>query len=801
MANITPQPDSPDEWKQYATSDAVTQIPLTKDEKNSDDITTIRRDIYMDASEALKTPKTFLYTYSDVLAFTKKETIIEAPDGGMVTIMTRVISATAPTHLKLVTDKGCIVRIYATIIDQPLKVSVNGSEPILLEIGTGTEYVGVVLTVLPDKINQNYQKSYPKNQDDDFEAQLSAQLRIALVLFWRNTSIAISICAYVAAATTNPPLYNELNTQAAALGQQLAAQTITGPDMNYAPVLVIDDYKSTMNDILKALSEFETQYNRFQDKKESLDNQKQAWNAMMNKAINDKSLRISARNLARSKHTSAKEAVSRCSQLFESDIKELEAAKRKFREGLEAWERKQLFKAVFMLFTALYGEPHAILTSGDITGITDIVNAVTAVENARKNPDDEGMYLKSESLGNLGDCMQSIEKLYFAMDSVVQAVKDQESNPDVDIPTIGDISGTSAGDANAAEIMTLAAWDIWAPNSNDQMTFGLNESIGGAREYQLALQKHSINGKQLAQAQAETIKAGQEYVYAQMEVIIADKDIKALQDLLAQYCGQEAIYAQAEVKFYNRFMAMRTSLVMEMQNVIWAYKYWALEDSQIVLDSLKTTAAYSSDLVLIDLEIEAVNTRYVNGFQKFKRSISSNQLPSDYGSAMIEGLKGEDHRASFTFAPSTDKSDYQGFAGIFSDGNHFRVNGLETIMTGVIPKPDSIKDGVTTISIQISTSGVYADIQNNKAFNFTSPPKSIRFEYDLTASGDQGETHIPGTFSTEHHAEPTPFTQWTITVRNPEKFDWGGLTEVKLFWTGNAEFTARQRASFEARLA
>lgn len=168
---------------------------------------------------------------------------------------------------------------------------------------------------------------------------------------------------------------------------------------------------------------------------------------------------------------------------------------------------------------------------------------------------------------------------------------------------------------------------------------------------------------------------------------------------------------------------------------------------------------------------------------------------------MIEGLKGEGHRASFTFAPSIDESDYPSFAGIFTSGNHFRVSGLEPILSGVLPKPEAIQDGVVTMSIQISTSGVYADIRNGKVYNFTSQPKSIRFEYDLTASGDQGETHIPGIFPTEHHAEPTPFTQWTITVRNPEMFEWDGLTEVKLNWFGHAEFTARHRARFESRLA
>lgn len=38
MANIIAQPNSPNEWQQYATSDTVAQVPQTKDEKDTDDV-------------------------------------------------------------------------------------------------------------------------------------------------------------------------------------------------------------------------------------------------------------------------------------------------------------------------------------------------------------------------------------------------------------------------------------------------------------------------------------------------------------------------------------------------------------------------------------------------------------------------------------------------------------------------------------------------------------------------------------------------------------------------------------------
>lgn len=168
------------------------------------------------------------------------------------------------------------------------------------------------------------------------------------------------------------------------------------------------------------------------------------------------------------------------------------------------------------------------------------------------------------------------------------------------------------------------------------------------------------------------------------------------------------------------------------------------------------------------------------------------QLPSNYGPLMIQGLQGESHSASFTLAPSTDPNNKQNFATVFIDGAHFRLDGLETELLGAVPRPEAIEDGVVQVDIQISTSGFYADIQDEKVFNFTSLPRSTRFSYDITASGERGETHVHATFPTEEHAQPTPFTQWTIKLLHPEKLDLSGLSGVLLHWTGQARFNCQK---------
>ena len=164
--------------------------------------------------------------------------------------------------------------------------------------------------------------------------------------------------------------------------------------------------------------------------------------------------------------------------------------------------------------------------------------------------------------------------------------------------------------------MALAAWDKWVLESDQQMEFAVGEDIGGASEYRTVLRKHAVNGKQLAQAQTEAIKAGQEYVQAEMDVIVSKQDIDELRNLQNQYENLADYYAQSEAKFFDRFLAMRTGVAIEMRNMVWAYKYWTLEDSRVVLDSQKSTADFRADLVLLDAELEAISGKYATDFQR-----------------------------------------------------------------------------------------------------------------------------------------------------------------------------------------
>ncbi|KAJ5943522.1 hypothetical protein N7516_003690 [Penicillium verrucosum] len=157
-------------------------------------------------------------------------------------------------------------------------------------------------------------------------------------------------------------------------------------------------------------------------------------------------------------------------------------------------------------------------------------------------------------------------------------------------------------------------------------------------------------------------------------------------------------------------------------------------------------------------------------------------MPLNLGPLLLEGLAGEKHVGSFTLTPDQD------LAGQFFGGSHYRLNGLDPTLKGALPKSEFVADGIVVLHLEISTSGIYNDIQQGKVFHFSSAPQLRRCSYEVNEAGERGVTRDHPIFDSTDHAEPTPFTQWKIKVLNPEEFDLSGLTGVDLDWKGHVRF-------------
>ena len=121
-----------------------------------------------------------------------------------------------------------------------------------------------------------------------------------------------------------------------------------------------------------------------------------------------------------------------------------------------------------------------------------------------------------------------------------------------------------------------------------------------------------------------------------------------------------------------------------------------------------------------------------------------------------------------------------------------------------------------TISILISTSGSYRDRLNGTNYQFTAKPLQRGFEYHLGPAtggkpnpswtfedGDLGYIEMDGSVAAEvsyAYFEPTPFTEWTITIRPADNpgLNLSKVSKITMQFQGSAIYTSNASVSAAA---
>lgn len=131
---------------------------------------------------------------------------------------------------------------------------------------------------------------------------------------------------------------------------------MTGPDIRYAPVLKIKSFLDTLTRALDAVEAFEKQYDRFQDKKESVETHLAAWSSMLERIKNEKSMRENFRESALGKYNDARSIVKKCADMFGDDQKEIRLKQVDFQKGIKPWKAQKQLEAAFKTITGVFSE-------------------------------------------------------------------------------------------------------------------------------------------------------------------------------------------------------------------------------------------------------------------------------------------------------------------------------------------------------------------------------------------------------------------------------------------------------------
>lgn len=95
------------------------------------------------------------------------------------------------------------------------------------------------------------------------------------------------------------------------------------------------------------------------------------------------------------------------------------------------------------------------------------------------------------------------------------------------------------------------------------------------------------------------------------------------------------------------------------------------------------------------------------------------------------------------------------------------------------------------VDLEIRTTGLYANIdRHGKITTFSSRPLFRQFQYEIDGNGNINRTKylIDSILRNKDHINPTPFSQWSVVIKNPKDLDLSGLKDVELEWPGSAYF-------------
>ncbi|TRM63187.1 hypothetical protein BD626DRAFT_569227 [Schizophyllum amplum] len=791
-------PSSPQAWLNWANSIPLSKIPA-KNDRTSTATNLILHDVFTDLG-ALKTDEAdFVFAYTDILAFSPGTRVsLSLPEMASINLYTRVITSEQPVTLELVpsSDEDAQVVLWATYLDQPVTVCLAGQTGAhALDLGVASGNIGVSIICSNGDLTVTYLKKYDVQDlraDGNLAKLLATQLRIASTLFWIQPSIALCITGHVVRVTCLSYDCALLNVQASALQQQIRASQLAGPGVSYAPVLKLEYYKHTMSTVLDAGSAFQQQYDRFTDNEASVDDQLKAWDSMLKQARNTVTMQQQLAGDAKSKWDAAQDMLRTARNDMRRHQLTLQEKAMDFRLGIEAWKRDQAIKAVANILTAVVTFAIAIgaMCVGDpapaAAAPAEAAVAIKAVAGAAEAASQVTKVITKNTLETIDKVVQALSKLLETTVSNVTAI----------IDATGTAGGTlrpfpaSERNEDLQALAGVAAWDKWTLDIEDQMAFAISEKINGASAYLLELRKHAIDGKLTTQASAQAVKAGQEFVQLRLALHLAQTDLDRLQRLRDEFTDEKAQLSAARLLFYDRLDAMRTSTLIELRNLVWAFKFYTLTDSKVSLNPLLRMEEYKVDMATLVQEVE----KWEEGFASdkspvhFKRDINDPTFHG-IGPGVVASLK-KDYMATFALAPSPAVKVLPFPSGPFTGGSCFRVFGMRVYLTGLVPKPQALSaDNTALIWVTVRTSGVYTDIRrDDTVLGFTSMLQERQFKYRVDAQGQaiQGGIEVDSIIQMGQHMDPPPFTQWSIRVNHPELLDLQEMKSIELEWVGRA---------------
>jgi hypothetical protein len=452
--------------------------------------------------------------------------------------------------------------------------------------------------------------------------------------------------------------------------------------------------------------------------------------------------------------------------------------------GIPEWQRQQIAGAVISLATALvtFAVDIGVMvaTSGTTAGVAAEGAVGTANAIAKAAESGEEVASIAEKLAGVMKKLKETEEVLGKVFEVVGKLVEVSKNLDHATELPAELRKLSLS-ADGAGLTAPAEWDVYRLTATEALKQAVEEKIGFASELAIALQTVAIYGQALATARIAAVKAGQTYANALLQKELAARQQKNMERYVAELETDAAATAEVLQQLCQRYLDVKSSMLVALLGYRTAYAYWALQPSEVpvrLIDGIGAIDSNLNTLTVIAFDDESALQRFSPPPQPLVRKQIVIADP-----AVIESLRAT-HAATWNIP--LDTAELKGL-------DRVRLTTIRLWLEGAHPDPKS-----QVMSMFFGTSGAYLDRFRGTQYHFVARPLRRNFQYRVAPQEDTqpdwkfhdksfGYIEVDGAVDSEvsyAYFEPTPFTQWELRVEPQTGLS--NVTRIRMEMSGSA---------------
>ncbi|WP_281560794.1 hypothetical protein [Thalassomonas sp. RHCl1] len=586
---------------------------------------------------------------------------------------------------------------------------------------------------------------------------------MAASIYDQNPALSISMLTWVEKSLRASPVVLEQNpfianlyTQAANLKQFVE---FSNRGDNYVPYLDRNLYQSTYASYLDTMQDYQGQFERFSDQGKEVAVRK-ADAELMLANINDAMVAEAAiAEQAQQNISELETSLAAIQEQFTAQEVSVFTTRSAFLVGLENWKTEQELKVALEVFGAVASLGGAV--AGVFVGNVEGLNALAA-----DIPD------TAVELTQLSIKIKTVANVLEKVTSAVKGVSDLTNTIKRDIKY--DDIATSFENLNF-NIPSLHesnnAWEVLLIDVKDQLSWASSLGIDEARPYLAELEKLIVYGKSINAVQIDLAQEQSRLVELLIAAEVNKNRVARIESLIADIDNDQSALAELETAFHRALNSLKRPMFVALANYEAAFNYWGLTRSKVTPSLNKSYLDYKLDLATLDNEYELALNSFSPSPQDFyinSIEITDAQQIADFAADGALSVNiAQDHPA-------------------FSLFDRVRLDTVRVVLQG-----KELPTG-TNYFIDINSNGEYQDRWQGNKYTFNANPLYRLFGYQLT-NGEVADTQFSiitdGSIADKFefaYFEPTPFSTWSLALREPTTVDLSKVESIRLEFSGNA---------------